>query len=533
MPLSKPVQGNSKTQTLFEKQEKYFQLVIKIIIIEVMILRQNKNFHTLMNKLFFIIISVVCISCSNSTSHQPKGLKTCKSNPNYLEYKGKPIFIASSSEHYGSVYNLDFDYVRQLETLKAEGLNFTKFFTGLWRLPEKNVFNITESPFITRDGRHATPFLEVNGKYDLNQWNPVFFERLHGMLTEAEKRDIIVEITLFCVFYDQASWETSVFWFKNNINNLDSLDYKRVFTPFNGNMWPYQEKLVRKMVQEVNKYPNCYFEIQNEPWSDNPNLQGYVNFDNDSVYKQKWQKMVEVGNDAALAWQRKISAVIVDEESKLPNKHLISQNIGNFSPKINNPDPNVSIFNFHYALPTAASDNLHLKKVMAINETGFMPQNDFNYRREAWQFVLAGGGIYNNLDYSFLPGKEDGSHKIIDLTPGWGGKEYRRQVRFMGEIIRSVPFYGMQPMQSIIHGATSKSVVQVLGQKGKVYVVYVFNPTNEPIAFEIPNGKYTITVSNPATSQQLSENMATITDGKYKAPSSAVGKELVLVIKQH
>jgi hypothetical protein len=38
-------------------------------------------------------------------------------NPNYLFYKGKPIVLVSSSEHYGSVYNLDFDYKKHLETL--------------------------------------------------------------------------------------------------------------------------------------------------------------------------------------------------------------------------------------------------------------------------------------------------------------------------------------------------------------------------------------------------------------------------------
>ena len=28
---------------------------------------------------------------------------------------------------------------------------------------------------------------------------------------------------------------------------------------------------------------------------------------------------------------------------------------------------------------------------------------------EAWEFVLAGGGLYNNLDYSFTVGHEDGT----------------------------------------------------------------------------------------------------------------------------
>jgi hypothetical protein len=457
-------------------------------------------------------------------------LKLYEKNPNYLEYKGKPLFIASSSEHYGSVYNLDFDYLRHLETLKGSGLNFTKFFLGLWQLPEKNVFNIDESPFCTREGRHLTPFLEVNGKYDLNQWNPLFFERLHGMLSEAQKRDIMVEVTLFGAYYMQEAWETSCFYFKNSVNGIDSLDYKRVHTPYNGNLWQYQEQMVRKIVRELNKYPNCYFEIQNEPWSDNPNLQGYVNLDNDSVYPQKWQKMAEVANDASLAWQRKISAVIVDEESKLPNKHLISQNIGNFSPVINNPDPNVSIFNFHYALPTAASKNLHINRVMTINETGFMPHKDFNYRREAWQFVLGGGGVYNNLDYSFMPGKEEGSHTIKESTPGWGGAAYRRQIAFLGKILNSVPFYEMKPLQEIIRGVSKKSVVQVLGTTGKNYVIYAFNPSDESVSLAIPDGKYKFSVYSPETTNMLSQTSITISGDKFDFPANVRADEIVIVM---
>jgi len=400
-------------------------------------------------------------------------LKLYDKNPNYLEYKGEPLLIISASEHYGSVFNLDFDYLRHLETLKSSGLNFAKFFMGLWRLPEKNVFHITESSFITREGRHATPFAEINGKYDLSKWNPVFFDRLHKMVSEAEKRDIIVEATLFCSYYDQASWETSPFYFKNSVNGLDSIDYKRVHTLFNGNLWPFQEKMVRKIVRELNQYANCYFEIQNEPWSDNPNLQAYVNLENDSVYTAKWQKMVEIANDASLAWQRKISAVIVDEESKLCQKHLIAQNIGNFSPVITNPDPNVSIFNFHYALPTAASQNLHLKKVMALDETGFMPKADFNYRREAWQFVLGGGGIYNHLDYSFLPGKEDGTHEIIDLTPGWGGANNRKQLKFLKDFMMGFDFAKMKPLQGIVSAENPQTITYTLGREGKQYALYI------------------------------------------------------------
>ena len=31
---------------------------------------------------------------------------------------------------------------------------------------------------------------------------------------------------------------------------------------------------------------------------------------------------------------------------------------------------------------------------------------------EGWEFLLAGGGLYNNLDYSFTAGHEDGTFRL-------------------------------------------------------------------------------------------------------------------------
>ena len=40
-------------------------------------------------------------------------------NPHYFLFRGKPTVLVTSAEHYGAVLNLDFDYVRYLEALKA------------------------------------------------------------------------------------------------------------------------------------------------------------------------------------------------------------------------------------------------------------------------------------------------------------------------------------------------------------------------------------------------------------------------------
>jgi hypothetical protein len=44
-------------------------------------------------------------------------------NPHYFLFRGKPAIIITSGEHYGAVMNLDFDYVKYLETLRSDGMN--------------------------------------------------------------------------------------------------------------------------------------------------------------------------------------------------------------------------------------------------------------------------------------------------------------------------------------------------------------------------------------------------------------------------
>ncbi len=74
-------------------------------------------------------------------------------------------------------------------------------------------------------------------------------------------------------------------------------------------------------------------------------------------------------------------------------------------------------FDYVKYLDALAQDGLNysLNKVIGDHETGFKGTNDLPYRVEAWEFMLAGGGLYNHLDYSFTVGDEDGTFVYPDL----------------------------------------------------------------------------------------------------------------------
>ena len=423
-------------------------------------------------------------------------------NPNYFLYNGKPTILVTSGEHYGAVMNADFDYEKYLLTLKKEGLNYTRIFLGPYSEIGDNLFGIINNTMNPKPESWVTPWIKdpSSGKYDLNQWNDAFFSRLKGFVSAASENGIVVEVTLFTSYYTNHQWKTSPFNPKNNIQQFDSISFKQVNTINNGQLMQIQEKYVRKVVQELNAFGNIFLEIQNEPWSDNPNLVEKISETDTITHPFTWQKLVETAKSESLEWQKRIVQIIADEESNLPNKHLIAQNISNFRGKIENQDPNISIFNFHYAYPVAASENLGLKKAIGLDETGFMPKVDFHYRSQAWKFMLAGGALYNNLDYSFIVGKEDGTHSIDAGTPGWGHREYRKQLKIMKDFIESFDFVRMKPDNSILQVVKGKvAEFQVLAESGKQYAIYLDKASLAEIRLQLSDGNYTAEWVNTLT----------------------------------
>ena len=65
-------------------------------------------------------------------------------NPHYFLFRDKPTILLTSGEHYGAVLNLDFDYVKYLDTLAADGLNLTRTWSGAYVEPA-GAFNIAQN----------------------------------------------------------------------------------------------------------------------------------------------------------------------------------------------------------------------------------------------------------------------------------------------------------------------------------------------------------------------------------------------------
>lgn len=426
-------------------------------------------------------------------------LKLHPDNSHYFLFRGKPTVLVTSGEHYGAVLNLDFDYLPYLNELQKCGFNLTRTFAGTYReIPGS--FGITGNTLAPKPNRYCAPwprsdtpgYFDGGNKFDLTKWDEEYFRRLKDFVSEAAKRGIVVEYVLFCPNYDEKLWQASPMNARNNVNGIGAIGLKDPYTLKDKALQDVQDAFVRKAVTELNGFDNVYFEICNEPYF------GGVTLD----------------------WQAHIADVIVDTEAKLPSKHLIAQNIANGSKKVDKPDPRVSIFNFHYAKPPdAVGVNYGLQRVIGFDESGFRGSDDKPYRTEAWDFILAGGAVYSNLDYSFTPDTEDGS--AVPKAPGGGGPTLRGQLKTLKDFIHGFDFAKMKPANEVVKsGLPPGATARVLAQSGREYAVFIHNPPQEkkkesgkkesppppqPLAFdlalELPAGNYTVEWLNPLTGE--------------------------------
>ncbi len=439
-------------------------------------------------------------------------------NPHYLEYQGRPIALVGSGEHYGAVLNLDFDYERYLDALAGDGLNLTRTFTGSYReIPGSfGIADNTLAPqpdrFIAPWARADRPLREKEGPvFDLERWDEAYFTRLRDFLSYAARKGVVVELVMFCFLYNDRLWQANPFHPANNVNDTeDPADRHDVYRMGCPRIQASQEAMVRKIVTECNGYDNFYFEIHNEPYSTHD--------------AQDFRP-----------WQNRIIDVIVETEQGLPNRHLIAQNVNNRTMRVTDLHEAVDIVSFHYAEPSAVWGNYHLGKVIADDETGFKGQSPTPYRREAWHFMLAGGGVFSHLDYSFTPSDPAGEGTPTANTPGWGGPEWRRQLRVLAEFLAGFDLPAMSPAEQVLNnfvgGGSAAAGVRVLAETGRQYAVYVDGggPRIE-LGLGLPAGSYRAEWVHPAMGHVMAAEQFDHPGGSHAFRSPFYAEDLALRI---
>jgi hypothetical protein len=217
-----------------------------------------------MKYLFFILTTSLILSFPRAKKYEYHGIKPWDKNPSYWEYKGNPVLLLGATDNDNLFQNDNLE--SHLDSLRMIGGNYVR------------------NTMSDRDPGNKRAFAEIApGKYDLDQWNPEYWQRFEDLLRLAKERDIIVQIEIWDRFdHSRDYWLSDPYNPKNNVNytyveaKLDSLyplhpgKNKQPFfftvPGLNNNnvLLKYQINFVKKLLSISLKYDNVLYCIDNE-----------------------------------------------------------------------------------------------------------------------------------------------------------------------------------------------------------------------------------------------------------------------------
>lgn len=221
--------------------------------------------------IIFLIITlapfIIC-SCSGVISKEREntipGIKISSGNPYYWEYNGKQSVLLGGSVE-DNLFQID-GLAEHLDLLASVGGNYVR------------------NTMSSSDSGNVWAFKQLeNGKYDLREWNDVYWRRFEDFLNETAKRNIIVQIEVWETFdFYRQNWEVNPFNPKNNINYdsrksklAETVDTHPTYTENNffrsvptqmalPNVLDFQQRFVDKMLSYSLPHSHILYCMDNE-----------------------------------------------------------------------------------------------------------------------------------------------------------------------------------------------------------------------------------------------------------------------------
>ncbi|MHB1355960.1 MAG: cellulase family glycosylhydrolase [Anaerolineae bacterium] len=443
-------------------------------------------------------------------------------NPKLFLFRGQARVLLTATEHYGAVLNRPFDIPRYLADAAAQGMTMTRLFM-LFREQQsaQNPYSTCKpestdyiAPFPRSEPGLAT---DAMPRYNLDRWNPEFFQRLHLFLALASEYGIIVEVTLLSNTYFPGGWALNPLYHENNVSGLDAIPWADYMSLRHPKLVEYQLKHVRKIVTEVNRYDNVILEVCNEPGG----------FAQDPACPRP----AEVN-----AWLETIIATIRETESQLPNKHLISgQEAFTYDPFTQTSDLtfkhlDMDVVNMHplpgttyegasYDMGTFMSGQLKLGAVRDYALATYAAPKPLNYdednvasrfrdmmgwtihRKRAWVTLLS-GGHYDVIDFSLQPYLETGTPESSRCLRTW--------FKHLSHFIHRLDLARCRPLVNVLHSQPAHTLAACYGIFGRDYVIYLGDQREREeagaggwiegeISLDLPEGDYITSCYSPVS----------------------------------
>jgi Family of unknown function (DUF6298) len=467
----------------------------------------------------FLLLIVLLAAVAPSAANAQEAINVDPANPKYLLFRGKPLVLVSASEHYGSVINRSFDYEKYLADAAEHKMTMTRTFL-LYR--ELQSARNPSSPCKPESPDYISPFLRTGpGKamdgepvYDLDQWNPEYFERLHHFLDAASKRGIVVELTVFSNSYSPDTWALNPLRAENNLQHVGAVAWQEYITLKDKELVRRQIEYARKIIRETSEYDNVYYEICNEPGGGIPGHATPADVD---------------------AWQDEMARVMCEEMQRLNRPHLLSGQQAftygaknafpmdaTFSGKTfdivnDHPLPNTLFNERVFEMGNFMSKELMLDGVGSFCRAAYSRSkptvlDEDNtaslyrdttgwtiHRKRAWTALL-NGCQYDYIDFSITVGSE--SETIASRA------EIRTWMQHLSEFMTSFDFVDSKPDTSWIAEYPEHVLASGLSAGEHDYIAYIADlrelsdphagePIGGSISLALPPGNYNVSLYSP------------------------------------
>lgn len=465
----------------------------------------------------------VMFAAALCVANAQEAVKIDPANPKYLLFRGKPLVLVSASEHYGSVINRPFDYEKYLADAAEHKMTVTRTFL-LYR--ELQSARNPSSPCKPESPDYISPYVRkgpgkaMDGEpvYDLDEWNPEYFERLHRFLDSASKRGIVVELTVFSNTYSPETWALNPLRAENNIQHIGAVEWEEYITLKDKELVRRQTEYARKIIQETSGYDNVYYEICNEPGGGIPGHATSADVD---------------------AWQEEMAKVMREEMQRLKRPHLLAGQqaftygkknafpmdatfAGNTFDIVNDhPLPNTLFDGRIFEMGNFMSKELMLADVgdfchaaysrpkptvLDEDNTASMYRDMTGWtihRKRAWTALL-NGCQYDYIDFSITVGSESGTAASQAGIRVW--------MQYLSEFMASYDFVHSQPAKDWIAEYPEHLVVSGLSASGHDYIAYLADSRelSDPnageaiagsISLALPPGNYDVSLYSPTSGE--------------------------------
>jgi hypothetical protein len=413
-------------------------------------------------------------------------LRVCAENPRYMaDDRGQAIYLTGSHTWANLVDHKaegdpDFDYDQYLDFMVAHNHNFIR----LWARDHPNVGPWTDDAvrFEPMPYARTGPGLAQDGgpKFDVQAWNPAFFERLRSRVTQAAERGIYVSVMFFegwsiCSSRPGADvWPCHPYHALNNVNGVDGdangngrSDIYSLEVP---ETLELQEAFVRQVIDTVNDLDNALYEIANETHN----------------------------KEQALPWQLHMIDFVHDYEKRKPKQHPVGMT--GFGGAQNNVNLLASAADWTSPSHGAGSDYRYdppasdgTKVILADTDHIWGIGGTYQW---VWKCFLRGLNPLFMDPWSPLPGR-------VHARYSWGGalndRDYPDWALLRTNMGRTRQYAARMRLNAAVPCGDLASSGYCLAEPGRAYLIYAPEDGQLDVDLSDAQGDLTVEWFNPRT----------------------------------